>query len=159
MDMARLKGVAYLEPGTAIRVEDLEAWEREAGIRVSSGDIVFVRAGRWARRAEYGPWETGRHAAELHASVAPWLRERGIAMLGSDYTNDALPSGVDGVTQPIHQLTIVASPLPRSSAHSSADDRGNGDAFIRQSRSRGRRHRSYPPESLGVHARRGTASR
>ncbi len=112
MDMARLKGVAYLEPGTAIRVEDLEAWEREAGIRVSSGDIVFVRAGRWARRAEYGPWETGRHAAGLHASVAPWLRERGIAMLGSDYTNDALPSGVDGVTQPIHQLTIVAMGMP-----------------------------------------------
>ena len=50
----------------------------------------------------------GREAAGLHASVAPWLRERDVAVIGSDYTNDALPSGVDGVTQPIHQLVLVA---------------------------------------------------
>ncbi len=108
MDIARLKGVEYLEPGTPIYVEDLEAWERQAGVRVEPGDILLVRAGRWARRAELGPWATGREAAGLHASVAPWLRERDVAMIGSDYTNDALPSGVDGVTQPIHQLVLVA---------------------------------------------------
>ena len=59
MDIARLKGEAYLEPGTPIYVEDLEAWEREAGVRVESGDIIFVRSGRWARRAEIGAWPTG----------------------------------------------------------------------------------------------------
>ena len=112
MDIARLKGVDYLEPGTPIYVEDLEAWERQAGVRVESGDIVFVRNGRWARRAERGAWATGRESAGLHASVAPWLRERGVAMLGGDGTNDALPSGVEGVTQPIHQLTIVAMGIP-----------------------------------------------
>ena len=112
MDIARLKGVDYLEPGTPIYVEDLEAWEREAGVRVEPGDIVLVRAGRWARRAETGAWNTGQQAAGLHASVAPWLHERGVAMLGADYTNDALPSGVEGVTQPIHQLTIVAMGMP-----------------------------------------------
>jgi hypothetical protein len=31
MDMARLKGVAYLEPETPIYPEDLEAWEKKAG--------------------------------------------------------------------------------------------------------------------------------
>ena len=112
MDIARLKGEVYLEPGTPIYVEDLEAWEREADVRVESGDIIFVRSGRWARRAEIGAWQTGQLAVGLHASVAPWLRERGVAMLGSDYTNDALPSGVEGVTQPIHQLTIVAMGMP-----------------------------------------------
>ena len=112
MDIARLKGVDYLEPGTPISVEDLEAWEREAGVTVEPGDILFVRNGRWARRAELGAWETGRESAGLHASVAPWLRERGVAMLGADGTNDVLPSGVDGVTQPIHQLTIVAMGMP-----------------------------------------------
>ena len=112
MDIARLKGVDYLEPGTPIYVEDLEAWEREAGVRVEPGDIVLVRAGRWARRAETGAWNTGQQAAGLHASVAPWLHERGAAMLGADYTNDALPSGVEGVTQPIHLLTIVAMGMP-----------------------------------------------
>jgi kynurenine formamidase len=107
MDIARLKGVEYLEPGTPITVADLEAWERQAGVRVGQGDVVLVRAGRWARRAEEGAWATGRLAAGLHASVAPWLRERGVAMLGSDYTNDALPSGIEGVAMPIHLLTLV----------------------------------------------------
>ena len=112
MDIARLKGVEYLEPGTPIYVEDLEAWEREAGVRVGSGDVVLIRSGRWARRAEVGAWRTGREAAGLHASVVPWLRERGVAILGSDYTNDVLPSGVEGVSQPIHQLMLVALGTP-----------------------------------------------
>lgn len=108
IDMARLKGVEYVEPGTPVYIEDLEAWERQAGVRVEPGDILLVRYGRWARRAEVGPWATGRLAAGLHASVGPWLKERDVAMIGSDYTNDALPSGVDGVSQPIHQLVLVA---------------------------------------------------
>ena len=112
MDIPHLKGVSYLEPGTPIYVEDLEAWEEQAGIRVESGDIVFVRSGRWARRAAHGPWATGEEAAGLHASVIPWLRERGVAMLGSDDTNDVRPSGVEGVTQPVHQLTLVAMGMP-----------------------------------------------
>jgi kynurenine formamidase len=111
MDIARLKGVDYMEPGTAIYVEDLEAWERETGITVGPGDVLFVRAGRWARRAEEGAWATGRSAAGLHASVVPWLHERGVAMLGSDYTNDVLPSLVEGVSQPVHLLTLVAMGL------------------------------------------------
>ena len=112
MDIARLKGVPYLEPGTPIYIEDLEAWEEQAGIRVESGDIVFVRSGRWARRDAHGPWATGEEAAGLHASVIPWLRERGIAMLGSDDTNDVRPSGIEGATQPVHQLTLVAMGMP-----------------------------------------------
>lgn len=112
VDAARLAGVAFLEPGTPITVADLEAWEARTGITVRSGDVLLVRSGRWARRAEEGPWATGRSAAGLHASVAPWLRERGVAMIGSDYTNDQLPSGIEGVSMPIHLLTLVAMGMP-----------------------------------------------
>ena len=112
MDIARLKGQEYLAPATPIYIEDLEAWEAQAGIRVEPGDILFVRTGRWARRAEVGPWATSEEGAGLHASVATWLRERGVAMLGGDYTNDVVPSGIDGAVQPIHQLTIVAMGMP-----------------------------------------------
>ena len=90
----------------------MEAWEEEAGVRVEPGDILFVRTGRWARRAEVGPWVTSEEGAGLHASVAPWLRERGVAMLGGDYTNSVVPSGVDGAVQLIYQLTIVAMGMP-----------------------------------------------
>lgn len=107
MDIARLKGVDYLEPGTPIYVEDLEAWERQAGVRVGPGDVLLVRAGRWARRAETGAWATARLGAGLDVSVAPWLRERGVAMLGSDYINDVVPSGVEGIALPVHLLTLV----------------------------------------------------
>ena len=31
MDIPRLKGVEYLEPGTPIYPEDLDAWERKPG--------------------------------------------------------------------------------------------------------------------------------
>jgi len=103
MDIPRLKGVDYLPPGTAVYIEDLEAWEEQTGVRVSPGDVIFVRTGRWATPGSAGPGSAG-----LHASVAPWLRERDVAIVGGDYANDAMPSGVQGVFLPIHQLAIVA---------------------------------------------------
>ena len=33
-------------------------------------------------------------------------------MLGSDGASDVLPSQVDGVTQPIHQLVLIAMGMP-----------------------------------------------
>ena len=54
LDIPRLKGVPYLEPGTKVYIEDVEAWEKKAGIKVSPGDAVFLRTGRWARRAKLG---------------------------------------------------------------------------------------------------------
>jgi kynurenine formamidase len=111
VDVPRLRGVEYLEPGTPIYVEDLEAWERETGIRIGRGDVLLVRAGRWARRADEGPWATARLGAGFHVSVAPWLHEREVAMIGSDYINDVVPSGVEGVGLPLHQLTLVSMGL------------------------------------------------
>lgn len=52
IDIPRLRNVPWLEPGTAVFVEDLEAWERKAGVTVSSGDAIFLRTGRWARWAK-----------------------------------------------------------------------------------------------------------
>ncbi len=112
MDIPRLKGVPYLEPDALIYPEDLDAWEKQAGVRVSSGDVVFIRTGRWARRAAKGPWDVAAHSAGLHASCARWLKLRDIAMLGSDAASDAMPSGVEGVLQPIHQLMLVAMGTP-----------------------------------------------
>lgn len=103
MDIPRLKGVDYLEPGTPIYIEDLEAWEQQAGVRVQAGDVILVRTGRWATPAAAGQGSVG-----LHASVAPWLKARDVAILGGDYFNDVIPSGVEGNFLPIHQLTIVA---------------------------------------------------
>ena len=48
-----------------------------AGVTVSPGDVIFVRTGRWARRAALGPWQVSGNSAGLHASVLPWIKERG----------------------------------------------------------------------------------
>ena len=71
VDIPRLRNLPYLEPGTAIYVEDLEAWEKKAGVKIAPGDAILLRTGRWARREKLGPWNVGQSAAGLHASVAP----------------------------------------------------------------------------------------
>ena len=81
-DIARLKGVLYLEPGTRITVADLEAWEAQTGVRVGSGDAMLLRWGRWARREAVGPFDTWAEAAGFDNSVIPWLKARDIAVLG-----------------------------------------------------------------------------
>jgi kynurenine formamidase len=110
MDIPRLKNVDWLEPGTPIYPEDLAAWEKQSGVKVEPGDVVFIYTGRWKRRDAQGPW-SGDFAG-LHASSAKWLHERDIAMLGSDSASDVMPSGVEGVRQPIHQMILVAMGTP-----------------------------------------------
>lgn len=112
VDMPLLRGVDWLDPSTPIYVRDLEEWEEFAGVRIGSGDALLVRTGRWAKRAVEGPWNQGRGGAGLHASVLPWLKERGVALLVGDAVNDVQPSGVQGRNRPIHDLTQVFLGLP-----------------------------------------------
>lgn len=112
VDMPLLKNVKWLEPSTPIFVEDLEAWETFAGVKVGGGDALLVRTGRWAKRQADGPWPYGQAGAGLHASVLPWLRARDVSLLASDAVNDVQPSGVEGIGRPIHQLTQVNMGLP-----------------------------------------------
>ena len=81
-DIARLKGVPYLEPGTRIFAEDLEAWEKKTGVKAMAGDALLLRWGRWSRRAKLGPWPINQGMAGLDNSVIPWLKKRDIAILG-----------------------------------------------------------------------------
>ncbi len=108
LDIPRLKGVPYLVPGTPIYVEDLEAWEQKAGIKVSAGDALFVRTGVWARRKAEGPWLRGRaeggRSAGLDASVIPWLKQRDIAILGSDHPQYVSPANLRGA---VHDFSLL----------------------------------------------------
>ena len=83
MDIPRLKGVDYLEPGTRIMPEDLEAWAQRAHLKVEPGDVVLIRTGRWARRDALGPWPTSQLAG-LYITCARWLHQHDVAILGSD---------------------------------------------------------------------------
>jgi kynurenine formamidase len=109
VDLPRLKGVPYLEPGTPIYAHDIEAWEKVAGLKVSAGDALFLRTGRWARRAVLGPFDTNRTARRSgpSASMLPWLRQRDVALLGGDVPPSVAPSDVEGETGAVHDFALV----------------------------------------------------
>jgi hypothetical protein len=66
VDMSRLKRSAAREPGNRVYVDDLEAWERQTGIKVSPGDALFV-------------YNDGRNGG-FDISVAPWMKAHGVAV-------------------------------------------------------------------------------
>ena len=108
LDVPRARGVPWLEPGDHVFREDLEAAERDHGVRVGTGDILLVRTGHTLRQAEHEPWDTGKAKAGLHPTTASFLAEREVAALGSDGNSDTAPSTTEGVGFPIHVLAINA---------------------------------------------------
>ncbi len=108
LDIPRARGVRWLEPGEHVFANDLEAAEREQGVRVEPGDILLVRTGHARRQADLAPWDTTKAKAGLHPGAARFLSERGVAALGSDGNNDTAPSTTEGVAFPIHVLALNA---------------------------------------------------
>jgi kynurenine formamidase len=112
-DGTRLPGKAtaqgWLEPGTAIHREDLEALEKLERVKVSAGDVMLLYTGRWKRRAALGPWPNATGFAGYHADVAYFIKERGVSFIGDDGPNDVSPSGLPpSIGIPLHQLALVA---------------------------------------------------
>src|SRR5438093_4647101 len=75
IDIPRLRNLPYLEAGTHVYREDIEAWEKQAGVKVAPGDALLLRTGRWAKRAQPG-------AGGYDASFLPFLKDRDVAIMG-----------------------------------------------------------------------------
>lgn len=112
MDLPRHFGVPYLKGAQAIYPEDLDAWEKKAGFKVSSGDVVLINTGRWTREKAEGNWDILTNSAGLHASCLPWLKRRDVAIVGSDLALDVLPSQVTGFEMPVHWVVVIAMGMP-----------------------------------------------
>ncbi|MGW2047661.1 cyclase family protein [Streptomyces sp. NPDC001858] len=111
LDIPRLRGVPWLEPGDHVSADDLDAAEAAQRVRVTEGDLLFVRVGHRRRRAELGPWRAARERAGLHPSALEFLADRRVAVLGGDGNNDTAPSSTEGVDFPVHVLAIHAMGL------------------------------------------------
>jgi kynurenine formamidase len=96
IDIPRLKGVKALAPDTEVYVEDIEAWEKMAGVKIAPGDAIFLHTGRWISGKTSG----------FDVSVAPWLKARDVALIGSDSILDA--GSPPGTTLPLHKYVLVA---------------------------------------------------
>ncbi|MFJ3582017.1 cyclase family protein [Streptomyces sp. NPDC090127] len=108
LDVPRLRGVPWLEPGDQVTSDDLTAAEDAQGVHVGPGDLLLVRTGHRLRRAELGPWDVAGARAGLHPTAVEFLAEREVAVLGGDGNNDTAPSAVEGVAFPVHVLAIHA---------------------------------------------------
>ena len=93
--------------------EELEAFEEAHGVRAEPGDILLLRTGHQSLldAVEPGAAEPDGHGG-WGVGCMPWLRERDVAVLGSDVATDARPAGDYPKTSlPVHQVALVAMGL------------------------------------------------
>jgi kynurenine formamidase len=108
LDVARVRGVDWLEPSEPVMPDDLEAAQASQGVRVEPGDILFVRTGFPARREALGPRPATDGVCALQAACLPWLREHDVAVMGADTGNDVMPSQYPEIGLPVHAVGMGA---------------------------------------------------
>jgi kynurenine formamidase len=107
LDVAALKG-RWLEAGEGVMPEDLEAAEKAQNVRVEPGDVLLVRTGYYARRRAEGPRNPGKDGTPaVHVASLPWIRERSVAMLGTDTHNDVTPLPYPQIGNALHVVSLV----------------------------------------------------
>ncbi|MGH9062221.1 MAG: cyclase family protein [Acidimicrobiales bacterium] len=109
LDIAALKGVEWLEAGTPITPDDLDAAsERQGGIEVGSGDILLFRTG-WRRKflTEGDPASFMAGEPGLGQACCEWLRQRDVAAVCSDnWAIEVLPGESPDVVFNVHMILI-----------------------------------------------------
>ena len=108
LDIAKLKNKPWLEADEAVYPQDLEDAERLQGVKVTEGDILLIHTGNYERRIKEGAVDSGQPMTACQAACAPWFKERGISMLGTDSSTDIRPTHYpDVTTSPMHILCLV----------------------------------------------------
>jgi kynurenine formamidase len=106
LDIARLRGVeTFCEVENPITPAELDDAARTQGVTVTSGDIVLVRTGWWARFLETG--DGAEPGAGLDWTCASWLHDHEVAAVAADNLMVENPvSAVDGAILPMHMLCL-----------------------------------------------------
>ncbi len=110
LDLPRVKGVSWLEPGYAITVDDLEQALEVHGVEAGAGDALLVRTGMMAMCRAQGGWGdyAGGPAPGLSFSTAGWVHERQLAAVATDtWAMEVQPHEIPGTYQPLHQVFIA----------------------------------------------------
>jgi len=100
VDMTRLK--APHTPGASAYKEDIEAWEKEAHVKVAPGDALFIYNPRPPTAGGGTQTATPALRGGIDLSVVAGMKERGVA----------LTSGVNSIPEDSHadhRLTLVAA--------------------------------------------------
>ena len=108
LDIARLKGVDWLEGGTVITAGDLDAACQQQNVEVGSGDILLFRTG-WRKMFLTNKSPAQFMAAEpgLGLSCCDWLAQHEVAAVCSDnWAIEVLPGEINGEVMPVHMVLI-----------------------------------------------------
>jgi kynurenine formamidase len=108
LDIARLKGVDWMQAGEVITPDDFDAAASAQGVEVRSGDIVYFRTG-WRRKfkeegnaAEFMAGEPG-----IGLACAEWLHDHEVAVIASDnWAIEALPGENPSEVLDVHMVLI-----------------------------------------------------
>ena len=112
VDAPMLRDVRCIERGDGVGLDDIVAAEDRCGIEVREGDVLLLRTGQLGMREERGPvdpYEAG--SSGPLPEILPFMRERGVAVMGSDTGNDVQPSPYERFSNPVHQVGIVGMGL------------------------------------------------
>lgn len=110
LDIPRLLGKTWLEPGEAIGPEELDAAAAQQGVRLERGDIVLVRTGQLAQVRAEGSWGqyAGGPAPGLSLRCAEWFARHEIAGYATDtWGTEVIPNETPDCFQPLHCVAIV----------------------------------------------------
>ena len=111
IDIPRLRGVKWLEPGEAVTRDEIEAAEASVGLRLSEGDVMVFRTGHHRRRLELGAWDVG-YTGQGRAGLDPYslmlLHERKVAVFLPDGDGEVVPGPLNEIQYPIHPLQVAA---------------------------------------------------
>ena len=86
LDVARFKGVASLEDGYGISVDEVERCAAAQKVEIRKGDFVIVRTGHMERCLASGEWGgyAGGDAPGLRFETADWIRRTDMAAICAD---------------------------------------------------------------------------
>ena len=111
LDLPKLRGVEYLDPNEPVMPLDLLQAEKAQGGKIEEGDILLVRTGNYKMRLANPPAQSGEPMTACQVACTPLFKERGIAMLGTDTSNDFRPSHYSTVGSPLHTMCLVTMGL------------------------------------------------
>ncbi|MEC9013819.1 MAG: cyclase family protein [Chloroflexota bacterium] len=111
LDLPKLRGVEYLDPNEPVMPLDLLEAEEAQGVKIEEGDILLVRTGNYKMRLANPPAQSGEPMTACQVACTPLFKERGIAMLGTDTSNDFRPSHYSTVGSPLHTMCLVTMGL------------------------------------------------
>ena len=107
VDIARFRGVEWLQAGEAIEPDELDAALAAQGVSVGSGDVLALRTG-WRRKAIVDGWENWMAGNPgLGLACATWLHDKEVGAVVSDnWCIEVQPSAEGTGILPLHCVLI-----------------------------------------------------